>query len=118
MGIINGIEALSMPMGLRENDPTVDERFLKYFSIVQSAAAERGSVFFLFCGEDHDLITDEIDCQDLSGWFIPEDDAEDFESKWRKSNWSALTEDQSDRMVTAVWSGTPENISVRFEPMP
>lgn len=106
-------------MGLRENDPTVDERFTRFFSIVQGAAKERGAVFFLFCGEGHDLVTDEIDCQDLSGWLVPEGEVADFEPIWRDGNWKAMTSEQAARMVTAVWSGTcADDVTVRFEPMP
>lgn len=54
VGAINATGARSVMTGLRPNDPTIDERFLAYFSIVQEAAADLGCVFFLFCGEGHD----------------------------------------------------------------
>lgn len=91
---------------------------MRYFSIVQETAAAQGCVFFLDCGEDHDLITDEIDCQDLSGWLIEEEAADEFERLWLARDWDMMTSDQMDAMVTAIWSGEPGNISVRFEPMP
>lgn len=108
-----------MPMGLREGDSTIDDRFLRFFAIVQEAAKAQGAVFFLFCGEGHDLVTDEIDCQDLSGWLIPERETAAFEPIWRDRNWKSMTSEQGDRMVTAIWSGTcADNVAVRFDPMP
>lgn len=104
--------------GIRYASTLNDKPFMRYFSLVQDAAREQGCVFFVDCGEGHDLITDEIDCQDLSGWLVPADAVADFEPMWRSEDWDELTNEQDDFMVTAVWSGTPENISVRFEPMP
>ena len=118
VGAINATGARPVMTGLRPNDPTIDERFLTYFSIVQEAAADLGCVFFLFCGEGHDLITYEIDCQDLTGWLVPFDEVADFEPIWRADNWKYLTAEQSDFMVTAIWSGVPGEISVKFEPIP
>lgn len=118
METIDATEAQSITTGLKPDDPTIDERFLAYFSIVQEAAADLGCAFFLFCGEDHDLITDEIDCQDLTGWLVPSDKVADFEPIWKADNWKDLTAEQVDFMVTAIWSGVPGEISVVFEPIP
>lgn len=118
VGAINATRARSVMTGLKPNDPTIDERFLAYFSIVQEAAADLWCVFFLFCGEGYDLITDEIDCQDLTGWLVPSEDAADFEPIWKADNWKDLTAEQGDFMVAAIWSGVPGEISVKFEPIP
>lgn len=101
-----------MPARLTTSPSCVTSRLFKM------RRGSKGAFFFIDCGGGHDLITDEIDCQDLSGWLVPVDAVADFESVWRSEDWDALTSEQDDFMVTAVWSGTPESISVRFEPMP
>lgn len=94
----------------------MDERFLRFFSIVQEVAAARGGVFFLDCGEGHDLITDEIDCEDLSGWLIKEADIAEFEPLWFARRFSELPDKFDTDMVVARWSGTgPDDIEVDFD---
>ncbi len=102
--------------GIREIDSTMDERFLRFFSIVQNSAKDQGRVFFLDCGEGHDLITDEIDCEDLSGWLIKEDDVDEFEPLWLELRWDELPGRFDTDMVMARWDGTgPDNITVSFD---
>lgn len=96
----------------------MDERFMRFFSIVQQSAASRGCTFFLDCGEGHDLITDEIDCQDLTGWLVPDRLVERFEPLWEARDWNSMDPELMDTMVTAVWSGEPNSISIEFVPVP
>ncbi|WP_102337697.1 hypothetical protein [Collinsella provencensis] len=94
----------------------MDDRFLCYFSIVQEAASELGRVFFLYSGEGHDLITEEIDCENLSGWLVKQDDIEEFESLWAEMDWGSIPDRFALDMVVAEWSGTgPDDIMVSFD---
>ena len=116
MGTISDIGMQSGVTGLREIDSTMDDRFLRFFSIVQDAASRMGRVFFLDCGEDHDLITDEIDCEDLSGWLVREEDVGEFEPAWAELRWGDIPDRFTADMVVARWSGTcPEDITVSFD---
>ena len=96
----------------------MDERFLRFFSIVQEAAKSEGRVFFLDCGEGHDLTTDDIDCEDLSGWLVDSSDVDEFEPIWLERRLGDMPERLMDSMVTAVWSGEPGSITVEFVPVP
>ncbi|MCQ2604551.1 MAG: hypothetical protein MJ215_05875 [Spirochaetia bacterium] len=62
-------------LGIRtpEND-----KFLRFFSMVQDAAKEKKSVFFLDSGEGNEITDDDINAEDLTGWLIPSDKADSF----------------------------------------
>lgn len=62
--------------GLRMRESS---KFLEFFKIVQKRAKETGHIYFLDTGEGHELITDELDCEDLSGWLIPNAKVKNFE---------------------------------------
>nr|DAJ33421.1 MAG TPA: hypothetical protein [Caudoviricetes sp.] len=53
--------------GLRTQESS---KFLEFFKIVQKRVKETGHIYFLDTGEGHELITDELDCKDLSDWLI------------------------------------------------
>lgn len=118
MGAKGATGAPSAVRGIRFAETTEDERFMRFFSIVQNAASQLNAVFFMDCGDGHDLITDEIDCEDLVGWLVPLDAADDFEPLWAARDWDAMSDEQVDLMVTAEWSGESGDISVRFVPLP
>ena len=65
--------------GLRTQE---NEKFKKFFSVVQEKAAEKGKVFFLDSGEGRECITKNFDGEDLSGWLIPKKEADKFEEEW------------------------------------
>jgi hypothetical protein len=87
---------------------------MRFFDLVQSAAESNGKVFFLWAGEGHDLITDEIDCEDLSGWLVDESDAARFERIWL-DDWSNIPDDLDDTFCFARWSNDGGAITVHFE---
>ena len=70
-------------LGIRFKRDSDDAAFMRFFEIVQQAAEKRGRVFFLDAAEGNDLITDEIDCSDLSGWPIKPEEISEFETFWR-----------------------------------
>ena len=88
------------------------EPFLRFFSIVQGAASDVGCTFFLDSGDDHDMVTADLDCQDLWGWLVPDSGARAFETAWLdREDMSRF----SDMFVLAHWSGTPGDIKISFE---
>ena len=87
-------------------------QFQNFFSIVQDAAMKRGSVFFADAGDGHDFASDEMECEDLMGWLVPDRLAEKFEPLWLADevddSWTAF-------FTWAIWSEEDGNITVRFE---
>ncbi len=107
-------DAPSDVLGIRAKRDSDDVAFMRFFEVVQSAAKEHGRVFFLDAAEGNDLITDEIDCSDLSGWLFRPEDVSEFEPFWRDDE-----ENMPDRftadMVIAHWSGPIDDIVIDFE---
>lgn len=88
---------------------------MRFFDIVQAAAGRLGKVFFLWTGEGHDITTDELDGEDLSGWLVDESNAELFESLWTKPG-ASIPDDLDDTSCFARWSQDEDGrIEIRFE---
>ena len=64
--------------GLRTQE---NSKFIEFFKMVQKRANETGHVYFLDTGEGHELITDELDCENLSGWLIPNAKVKNFDDR-------------------------------------
>lgn len=92
-----------------------DEKFMRFFEIVQDAARKLGKVFFLWTEENNPLMTDELDGGDLSGWLVDESDAERFDAIWRESV-DDIPDELDDTFCFAKWSMDDSGgISIRFE---
>ena len=101
--------------GLRTKADMDDDRFVRFFSIVQDSARILGCTFFLWAGEGHEIETETFEGEDLSGWLIPESKAEDFEARWRMGL-EALGDDFDDDFAFARWKiGADGNLVVSFE---
>lgn len=77
-------------LGLRTKE---DEKFIRFFEIVQKEAEKNGFIFFLDFGECNDIQHKDMIIDELFGWKIPVGKAEEFEkvfnsrkntSKWDK----------------------------------
>lgn len=101
-------------LGIRFRRDSDDKAFMRFFGLVQRAAKARGRVFFLDACEGNDLITDEIDCSDLSGWLVRPEDVGEFERFWRHDE-EAMPERFARDMAIARWSGSPDDITIEFE---
>lgn len=82
--------AEEMMIGLRTQE---SDDFISYMEIVQSFAKEEHCVFFLDCSEGNERVIDGINCEDLSGWLIPDSLTDEFkyvfesfaiDEKWNK----------------------------------
>ena len=97
---------------MRELRTQENEKFKRFFAFVRSAALAYEAVFFVDCGEGHELLTKTLDGEDLSGWLIPQREADRFQSEFDSGNVS----DQWDEfMRIAVWSQTNDGIQIRFK---
>ena len=68
--------------GLRTEE---NDRFLRYFEIVQSYAKKQNSVFFMNFGQCDDIVFKDMELDCLFGWLIPNDMADNFEKIYLKS---------------------------------
>ena len=100
--------------GIRFAETANDKLFMRFFALVQDAAHTLGCVFFLWCGEGHEFESGEMDGEDLSGWLIPEKDADEFEKLFLADD-SAIWDSPDDTQVFARWVSDGENISICFE---
>lgn len=89
--------------------------FERYFAVVQENAKQESAVFFLFAGEGHEAEEAGMELMDLSGWKIPQSEADRFETVWKTH--AGELEEWEDFFTFAIWSGdaaTPRIIFKRF----
>lgn len=60
-----------------------NNKFLKYWKRVQETAKTKGFVFFLESGDGRDFYRDDIEGEDLGGWLVPIEYADEFELLWQ-----------------------------------
>ena len=89
-------------LGLRTQESS---KFNKFFSFVQTAAQETGCVFFVEAGDGHFFENDDVECEDLMGWLIPEDKISEFEPEWRKND---VSDAWTDFFVWATWENATD----------
>lgn len=65
--------------GLRTKD---SKEFIRFFENVQKKANIKGFTFFLDFGECKDIKFNDMIIDDLFGWLIPNDKADDFEKQF------------------------------------
>lgn len=68
--------------GLRTEE---NDRFLRYFEVVQAKAKEENSVFFMDFGQCDNIAFKDMELDCSFGWLIPSDMADNFESLYLKS---------------------------------
>ena len=95
--------------GLRTQE---SEKFNTFFSIIQSEAEQQGMVFFADAGDGNDFETETMEGEDMMGWLIPKDKAEEFEKIWKESN---VDDSWSDFYKWAVWEQDKGNIIINFD---
>ena len=91
---------------------TENEKTIKFFQIVQSAAAELNAVFFAYAAEDRIMETEELSGSDISGWLIPQDKADEFEKKFMA--YDDLEEWAEEFFLFAKWELVEGEIIINF----
>ena len=94
--------------GLRTQE---NEKFNRYWEIVQSKAASLGMIFFADCGEGREFYLKDMEGEDIRGWLIPLDKAEEFQREWEKYNES---DQWIDSIFWAEWTINDGAVSVEF----
>lgn len=87
-------------------------KFIKFFEIVQQEAERESSVFFLEAGDGRDFETKDLEGEDLQGWLIPKNRADEFEKQWKKGQ---PNEDWDEFFCFAIWKKEEGKIKVKFE---
>lgn len=100
-------------LGIRFKRDSDDKRFMNFFGLVQSAAARIGKVFFFWSDEGNDLVTDEFDGGDMSGWLVDGKEAKRFDAIWRKS--AKDIPDEFDFVVARWHENQDGSIGIEFE---
>ena len=88
------------------------DKFERFFEIVQREATKKGCVYFLDSSEGHIYENEVIDCEDLSGWLVPNEKVEKFEKLYLQ--WSNMPgwdefycwaewEDEENPKISFVW---------------
>ena len=93
--------------GLRTNE---NPKFRKYFDMVQKKAEAVHCVYFLDCGQGREIITEELDCEDISGWLVPTDKADECEKDYMNF---ADMDKWDDWYTWAEWDNT-DGLKVNF----
>lgn len=101
----------STVLGLKSQE---SEKFLRFFSLIQSAAAQQGAVFFAQAGDGHDYQTPDMECEDMMGWLIPNSAVSVFESIWNAGD---PDDSWTQYFCWAVWHEDNGSLRIRFEHM-
>ena len=81
------------------------DKFLKFWAIVQGSAHRENSVFFLDCGEGREFETPDMEGEDLSGWLVPSNLADEFERTWKQNE---IPDKWNSYITFAIWDNLEE----------
>lgn len=95
--------------GLRTQE---NDKFLRFWEIVQKKAAEMNKTFFLDCGDGNNYVDDRIECENLTGWLIDNKEAKIFENLFLSKE--AIGDEWSDKIVSLEWKKVRNSIEVMF----
>ena len=76
--------------GLRTEE---DSRFNRFFSFIQQEAKKLGKIYFFDTEQSGNIELEDMDISDLSGWLLPQKDADEFEKdylnwkEWESGKW-------------------------------
>lgn len=96
-------------LGLRSQE---NEKFNKFFSLIQEDANKRGCIFFADAGDGNEFETNTMEGEEMMGWLIPKEKAKDFEPLWKTSS---VDDSWSDFFCWAVWTFLDNKITISFE---
>ena len=105
---MHGVDMMMKMQGLRTQESS---KFLEFFKMVQKRAKETEHIYFLDTGEGHELITDELDCEDLSGWLILNAKVKNFEKDFNDRK----TDEWLDFYAFSIWDKKEDEYIIRFE---
>ena len=94
---------------------SLDQKSDNFTKILNKAAADHMCVFYEESGEGHDMVTDTLYCEDVSGWLVPLDMADELlavNKKHRRGiEWSEF-------FCFAEWRQEGSDIKINFKKYP
>ncbi|MCL2016003.1 MAG: hypothetical protein FWG68_07120 [Defluviitaleaceae bacterium] len=94
---------------------TFDQKSDNYIAIINRLAEKQGCFFEIECGEGHDLETETIYYEDLSGWLVPLAYKEEFTKLTRAEQ---LSNKWDKYFCCAEWKQNGERIDIDFVKYP
>lgn len=94
--------------GLRTQE---NEKFEAFFALIQEEAQKDNSVFFADAGDGNVFETPTMECEELMGWLVPEEEADKFEPLWKSDE---VGDDWTDFFCWAEWFKDGQDIKVSF----
>ena len=98
--------------GLRTQE---SDKFCRFFQLIQDEASKQNAVFFAFAGEGRDINLPDMEGEDMSGWLIPQDKADEFEAAWTVDNSMVTLKRWGTFFTWAVWEEHEGKVSISFE---
>lgn len=96
-------------IGLRTQET---DKFNRFFALIQEEAERKNSVFFADAGDGNDFETPTMEGEEMMGWLIPKEKADEFMPLWEKGKvddtWSAY-------YTWALWEINNNSVKIRFE---
>ena len=97
---------------LSNEDGTIrNEKFAMYFSIVDQAAKDRDCIFFISEADGHEFYEEDMEGDDLWGWLIPRESADEFEKLWAEGK---ENDEWDDYFLCAEWRREADGYPVEF----
>lgn len=96
-------------LGLKTQE---NDKFNRFWKIVQKSAGDLDKVFFADCGEGNIFETSELECEDMRGWLIPKVLEDKFKKEWEKDDISDIWVDY---IFWAEWKQIGDKIEVEFK---
>ena len=87
-------------------------KFNLFFALIQEEAKKHDALFFADAGDGNDFENAEMEGENMMGWLIPHEKAEEFEPVWKASD---VDDDWTDFFRWAVWSEEDGKITIHFE---
>lgn len=97
-------------VGLRTQE---NDKFLRFWDMVQECAAKTDSVFFLDCGEGNEFENAEMEGEELTGWLIPNDKVKEFDAEFRRGG--SIDDKWADFLASVYWRQKNGKIEVTVE---
>lgn len=91
---------------------TKEERF---FELIQKEAKKHNAKFFVSSGEGHEIINNELDGEDFSGWLIPLDKTEAFVEVLKKAEGKEFDDKWMKFFIFAIWREKSNGIKIEFK---
>ena len=95
--------------GVRKQE---SDKFQRFFAIIQEEARKNHAVFYADAGDGNDYVTDDLECEDMMGWLIPQEKVQEFEAIWRAGQ---VDDAWSDYYMWAEWFLVDGRVCICFE---